>query len=221
VKLTAYDAVSAPNPLVADSHEIELQIQHGALAVTETLWINNPSLTTYVGESGDGAPMTLSLSIPDGFERVTFHDEFNGRHFKLRDNLLYTDIPWTPGKREVKFSYLLPVEDTKLMLEWSVSLPCTRYRLSVRGENADRFECNLPRVAGQEPGTVVYESSEQVPAGHTLTVQLGQLPAPWTVHLRWLALAVLVGLIALTAGYRIRRRLSSKPDTSLPQKSKA
>src|SRR5262249_29089068 len=167
------------------------------------------------------APMTLSLSIPDGFERVTFHSEFNGRHFKLRDNQLYTDIPWTPGKREVKFSYLLPVEDSKLMLEWSVNLPCTRYRLSVRGENADRFECNLPRVAGQEPGTVVYESSEPGPAGYGVKVQLGQLPTPWIVHLRWLALVVLAGLILLTAGYRIMRRTSSKPDTSLPQKAKA
>jgi hypothetical protein len=222
VQLTAFDAVASPSPLVADRHEIDVEIQKGALQVTEMLWVNNPSLTTYVGQDVIGAlPTTLSLLIPDGFERVTFHSEFNGRHFKLRDNQLYTDIPWTPGKREVKFTYLLPIEDGKRLLEWSVNVPCSHYRLRIRGENADRFECNLPRAAGPDQGTSVFESTEPIAAEHIVKLELGRLPTSWVVYLRWSALAILAGLIVITASYRIMRRAPADSSTALPRKAKA
>jgi hypothetical protein len=223
LRLAAYDVVTSPNPLTADFHEVDVEIKKGALEVSETLWVNNPSLTTYVGEPGsESSPTTLSLSIPDGFERVTFSNEFNGRHFKLRDKRLVTDIPWTPGKREIKFMYLLPADDIKRVLEWSVNLPCTRCRLCVRGENADRFECNLPRLAGPDQATIVFESSEPtMPADHAVKLELSKLSTPWSVYLRWSALAVLAGLILVTAAFRIIRKANSKYDTPLPQRTYA
>jgi hypothetical protein len=211
--LTAFDAIAAPSPLIAERHEIDIEIQKGALQVTETLWVDNPSSTTYVGEDQIGAlPTTLSLSIPDGFERVTFHSEFDGRHFKLRDNQLFTDLPWTPGKRAIRFSYVLPIEDGKHQLEWSMNVPCKRRRLGISGENADRVGCNLPRVAGPN---VAFESSEQAAAGYAVTLELGSLPTPWIAYLRWSAVAILAGLVAVTAGCRMRRRsrLTSTPHT--------
>ena len=223
LKLTAFDVVTSPNPLTADFHEVDVEIKKGALEVSETLSINNPSLATYVGEPGsESSPTTLSLSIPDGFERVTFANEFNGRHFKLRDKRLVTDIPWTPGKREVKFTYHLPAEDGKRVLEWSVNLPCSRYRVCIQGENADRFECNLSRLASPDQATIVFESSEPtMPANHIVKLELAKLPTPWIVYLRWSALAVLAGLILVTAGFRITRRANSKSDTPLPQRTHA
>jgi hypothetical protein len=223
LKLTAFDVVTSPNPLTADFHEVDVEIKKGALEVSETLSINNPSLATYVGEPGsESSPTTLSLSIPDGFERVTFGNEFNGRHFKLRDKRLVTNIPWTPGKREIKFTYLLPADDIKRVLEWSVNLPCTRCRLCVRGENADRFECNLPRLAGPDQATIVFESSEPtMPADHTVKLELTKLSTPWSVYLRWSAMAVLAGLILVTASFRIIRKANSKSDTPLPQRTYA
>jgi hypothetical protein len=222
-RLTAFDVVSSPNPLVADFHEVDVEMNKGTLEVTENLWINNPSLTTYVGESrSESSPTTLSLSIPDGFERVTFNNEFNGRHFKLREKRLVTDIPWTPGKREVKFTYHLPAEECKRALEWSVNLPCCRFRLCLRGENVDRFECNLPRLAGPDQATVVFESSAPIlPANHTVKLELGKLPTPWIVYLRWSALAALAGLILVTGGFLILRKATSKSAAALPQSTHA
>jgi hypothetical protein len=223
LRLTAFDVVTSPSPLTADFHEVDVEIKKGTLEVLETLWVNNPSLTTYVGEPGsESFPTTLSLSIPDGFERVTFSNEFNGRHFKLRDKRLVTDIPWTPGKREVKFTYLLPAVDGKRVLEWSVNLPCTRCRFCVRGENADRFECNLPRLAIPDQATIDFESSEPtMPADHIVKLELAKLPTPWIVYLRWSALAVFAGLILVTGAFRITRKANSKSDTPLPQRTHA
>jgi len=212
VKLTAFDTVAVANPLVADLHEIDIQIQEGTLKVTETLTINNPSVTTYVGQADSGSSLTtLSLLIPDGFERVTFHNEFNGRHFMLRDKRLVTDVPWTPGKREVKFSYHLPSEDGKGPLEWSVDLPCKTYRLCVHGENANRFACNLVRAGGPNQSAIVFESSEGiVSAGHIVRMQPASQPTSLIVTLRWFVLPMLAGLIFFTAGFRIFRRALPK-----------
>jgi hypothetical protein len=211
VKLVVFEAVPSPNPLVVDLHEIDVHIHKGALEVTETLWINNPSLTTYVGQAAtDSSLSTLSLTIPDGFERVTFHKEFLGRRFRLVEKRLVTDIPWTPGKREVKFTYHLPIEENKKSLEWSSDAPCSLVRLRLQGEDADRFESNLARVAKRDQSTFVFESSEAImPAGQSITLQLGALPTPWIGYLRWSALGVLAGLILVTAGFRWKRRTHS------------
>lgn len=212
-KLEVFDAVASPSPLVVDLHEIDVRIQTGVLEVTETLSIRNPSLTTYVGQAGSASSLTtLSVAIPDGFERVTFHDEFNGRRFKLVDKRLVTDIPWTPGKREVKFTYRLPVEEGKRLLDWSVDVPCSLVRLRVHGENANHFESNLGQRTAPDSSTIVFESSPSViPAGHKLTLQLVGLPTPWIVYLRWLALGILAAMILVTAAFRIRRRSFIKP----------
>lgn len=212
VKLIAFDAVAAPNPLVADLHKIDIEIQESALKVTETLTVNNPSLTTYVGQPESGTPLTtLSLLIPDGFERVTFNNEFNGRHFKLHDKRLMTDVPWTPGKREVKFTYHLPSEDAKGPLAWSVDVPCTQYRLCVRGTNAEQFASNLSRIGGPDQSAIVFESKEgSIPAGHIVRLQPASPRPSLIVYVRWFALPVLAGLIFVTAGFRIGRRALPK-----------
>lgn len=212
VTLTVFDAVASPNPLIADLHEIDVRIQTGVLEVTETLWVNNPSVTTYVGVDEIGTQATtLSLLIPDGFERVTFDKEFTGRRFQLQNKRLVTDIAWTPGKREVKFTYHLPIEAKRQSLEWSVSIPCARVRLRLHGEKADEIECNLPSVAGRDKGTLVFESTQStLAANHVIQLQLGNVPTPWIAYLRWIALGILVSLILATAGVRKVRRSLQK-----------
>lgn len=224
VTLTALDAVASPNPLVVEIHEIDIRVEKGVLEVMQTLRIDNPSATTYVGANRDEAsPTTLALSIPGGFERVTFQDEFNGRRFKLRDGQLVTDIPWTPGTREVKLTYLLPMNDSKGSLRWSVDAPCKRYRLSIHGANLERFQCNLPRAAGATQQTVIFESSDPlIASGHVVDLGLNPVPASWTLDLRWTALLLLAGLIAVTAGLRLMRRASSAPAAAtLPERKAA
>ncbi len=213
VKLVVFDVIAAPSPLLAEVHEIDVQIQTGVLKITERLVVNNPGLTTYVGQTvSKKSPTTLALSIPDGFERVTFRGEFFGRNFKLVNKRLETDIPWTPGKREVSFTYQLPVEDSKRALAWSANLPCALVRLRVHGDNADQFACNLSRVPTQDKTSIVFESSQPItPASQVIELQLGSLPTPWIHYLRWAALAVLACLILATAGWRMMRRPSAKP----------
>ncbi|MFO0969837.1 MAG: carboxypeptidase-like regulatory domain-containing protein [Gemmataceae bacterium] len=218
VKLVVFDAVASPSPLVVELHEIDVHLEAGVLEVTQTLRIRNPSQTTYVGQAGSMSSLaTLSLTIPDGFERVTFHDEFNGRRFKLVDKRLVTDIPWTPGRREVKFSYRLPVEEANRALEWSIDAPCSHVRLRVHGENAERFASDLGEGAARDDGSVLFESVN-VPAGHKVALQAGSGPTPWIVYLRWSALGLLGVLILGTAALRLRRRSRGEPPA--PEKTK-
>jgi hypothetical protein len=217
VRVTAYDT-SATSPLVAELHELDIQVETGVMTVKETLVVSNPTRTTYVGEpASGGAPVTLSLHIPAGYERVTFADEFHGRNFNVLEGLVVTDIPWTPGKRELHYTYRLPVEESKRALERSLDLPASLVRVRVRGENSDKVTCNLPRAAGSEAGAVLFESAAgRLAAGHCVSIQFSQLTTPWIAYARWTAVGVLAVLILGTAivlrsplGTRLARRFAS------------
>jgi hypothetical protein len=145
VKLAVHNSVAFPNPLVVRRHEIVLQPQQGALQVTETMLIDNPSPACYVGQAAgaDIEPVTLQLAIPANFERVTFASEFFGRRFAMIEGKLVTGVPWPPGQRELTFSYLLANAQRHYVWQRPLDLPSANVRVSVRGdrpEGAGRHE---------------------------------------------------------------------------------
>jgi hypothetical protein len=207
LKLTVFEGIQSPSPLIAERHDIDMELKPGVMAITETLVIDNPTRTTYVGKGDSTTSLrTLSLSIPEGFERVTFDKEFHGRNFKLADGCLVTDIPWPPGKRELRFTYHLPVEDSQQTLEWALHIPSSLVRIRVRGENADQVVCNLPQVVSNTVPVVFESSGKRLEAGHVIKLQLSRLSAPWMLSARWAALVVLGGLIFVTAALVTLRR---------------
>ena len=87
VRIVVHESVAEPNPLVIRQHDILVQLRAGALEVTETLLIDNPSNVCYVGQSAAEADrvVTLRLSIPPDFERITFEKEFFDFIKKIKD----------------------------------------------------------------------------------------------------------------------------------------
>jgi hypothetical protein len=203
VRLTVYDAVASPSPLVAEMHEIDIRVDTGMLEVTEAIVVNNPSSTSYVGAPNAAmprtAPATLSLSIPEGVSHVTFNKEFDGRNFRLVDGRLVTTVPWPPGKRQLAFRYQLPVEKGQLLFQRSLDLPCLSVRLAVAGECSQELTCNLPRVTPPNRMPIGFESESQtLPAGYTVQLQMRQLSISWIVYARWAAIILLGGLLGAT-----------------------
>ena len=200
VKLTVYDTVESPSPLRAKRYEIDVNVKTGILEIKETLLVSNPTLTTFIGEaSKDASPTTLALSIPDGFERVTFDQEFYGRQFRLANGHVVTDLPWPPGQRRLVFSYQLPADKDQRTLERLLDLPCDQVRLRVSGENTGQVRCNLPRVSASTPSPIIFESSGQtLTAGDMVRLEFGSLSVPWIVTGRWMALALLGTLVVVT-----------------------
>lgn len=201
VKITVYDAVAAPSPLVAERCDIEVRADGGVLEVTESLLVSNPTLTTFVG--GTSPATTLKLRIPDGYDVVTFAGEFFGRRFAVADKGLTTDMPWLPGKFDLRYTYHLPVPDGQTTFERALDLPCSRVRIRVQSASADRVTCSLARAADAGDGSIVFESPPgTMAAGEQVRLTLGGLPTPWIRFGRWVALAVLVCLVLVTLFYR-------------------
>lgn len=208
LKLPVHDPVSQPNPLIVRRHEITLQPKTDALRVTETLLIDNPTSRTYVGQPAQegSRAATLQLSIPSDFRRTTFHKEFYGRQFVLIEGRLVTDVPWTPGRRKLAFTYVLPNSDHHRVWQRPLDLPCDEMRIIVHTQDPNEVTCNLPRTSTTETGTVTFESSgEALPAGHVIRLEIGRLPVSLSAYGRWLALAVLVVLIGLATLIGCRR----------------
>ncbi|MBC8870270.1 MAG: carboxypeptidase regulatory-like domain-containing protein, partial [Planctomycetes bacterium] len=131
VKLKVCDSIAHPCPLVIKRQDILIRPEPGALHVTESLLVSNPTRTTYVGQAKKEAaePVTLQLSIPSDFDRTTFHKEFFGRRFSIAGGKLVTGVPWTPGEQELKFTYTLRNEEKYRLWQRPLDLPCDNVRL--------------------------------------------------------------------------------------------
>jgi hypothetical protein len=202
--IVTFDAARAPSPLIVRRHDIALDVQQEVIEISETLLVTNPSRTTYVGEEAeDTPPVTLRLSVPPTFDRVTFGSEFYGRRFRIVDHQPVTDIPWPPGERELKFAYRIPIEATGGMFRRSLDTPCRNLTLRVRGTKTDEVSGNLERV-DKSPNENVFAATE-LHAGHTIEMQIGTLPFPWIQYTRWGSLLALAALTVATA-IVVRRR---------------
>lgn len=196
VEVAVYDTVSDPSPLVARKHDIVLKPKAGLLEVTERMLISNPSLHTYVSRITTGhMPVTLQLSIPPSFKRVTFHKEFFGRRFHLIKDRLLTTVPWPPGDKELAFTYILPVEEKNFVWERPTDLPCSKLSIRVVGKNPDEVSCDLPLVHSASAAEAVFASRSDLPAGHVIRVELNRLPGSFMATAKWAALCLLAVLI--------------------------
>jgi hypothetical protein len=208
-KIVVYESVADPSPLVATRHEIDIRLDDGVLEATETIIVANRSLWSYVGsETDDGQPSaTLRLSIPAQFKKVTFAKEFFGRQFQLNKETVETQIPWTPGQRELKFTYRLPIEDGHWSFRRPLDLPTEQMRLRVHGVRLNDVACNVTQAGELQDNAVVFDAdSGTLPAGHTIELQFGNLPVSWTTYARWGAVAALAVLVLGTATFISRRR---------------
>ena len=211
--IAVYGTVAEPSPLIAPSHEIEVRARERALVVTERIVVANRSLRSYIGpeSNGEAPSVTLRLSVPPEFEKVTFDKEFFGRQFQLQDQRLETQIPWPPGNRELRFTYWLPREAGRL-LRRPLDLPTERVRVTVVGELCDEATCNLSWTAIPRNGGLAFESDGRtLPRGHVIELRL-QMPAPWTEYARWAARGVLALLVLGTSAALLRRRRSGAPE---------
>jgi hypothetical protein len=193
VAVRVFDAVNDPSPLVALRHEFTVHTEPTVLSVSETIRVSNPTPYCYVGGSDNAErPVTLRLHIPSNFEKVTFDKEFYGRRFALIDGTLLTTIPWPPGERELKFTYILPLEKKRQVWKRPLDLPCSDIRLTALGIQPADVACNLSPSVIQEAGAVTFESrGNRLEAGHMICLELGGLPVPFTAYARWVALGVL------------------------------
>jgi hypothetical protein len=213
-RIVTFDAVESPSPLVAQRLEIEIEVRHELLEVRETLLVENASDQTYVGEQNDGVPpVTMRLAVPPNFDRVTFGSEFYGRRFQVVEHQLVTDIPWPPGVRELKYAYRVPTATAGAVFRRTVDLPARNVTLRVHGDALETTSCNLPLARTSESSAVF--ASEDVAAGHSIELIVGDLPFPWIQCARWGAVATLAALVLATAA-KLRLQLGRKPESHRP-----
>ena len=214
--------MASPNPLVLKKMDVVIRPETGLLKVTESLLLENPSHTCYVGQAvHDGAdPVTLELSIPPDFERTTFDLEFFGRRFVMVNGKLVTSVPWPPGQRELRYTYVL--RNTQEVSQWKrpLDLPCSNVTIRVEGKSPDEVRCELLRQT-----TADDKRSSSSRPGRSFP-RARSCKSSWAAaaalddHGKWAAVAVMLGLIAAAGWVHFRRHrrewsrqgLAKKPD---------
>ena len=216
--LSVCDAVASPNPLVLKHMDVVIRPETGLLRVTESLLLENPTHTCYVGQAAhDGAnPLTLELAIPPDFERTTFDLEFFGRRFAMVNNKLATSIPWPPGERKLCYTYVL--RNSQEATRWTrpLDLPCANVTIRVEGKSPDEVRCKTLHRTTADENSVAFESAgQELPLGQVLQVELGRLPLPWMTYGKWAAVAIMLVLIAGAGWLHFRGRQRQSPVKAL------
>jgi hypothetical protein len=209
VKLAVCDAVAEPCPLVIRRERVTLRPESDVLRVEEMLLIDNPTSTCYVGQSmGDnGARLSLQLAVPRDFTSVTFDEEFFGRRFVVVDGKLATGIPWQPGLRELKLTYVIPNTQRYRIWRRPLDLPCADIRVEVCGDGAKQIACNLTTVPADQAAVAFESAGTTLPAGYEVCVELGRMPVTWIHYARWAApLALLALVVGVSIMLRNRKR---------------
>ena len=202
VKIVVYESSPEPNPLVIRQHDIVVRPTAGVLEVEETMLIDNPSAFCYVGlaTAQPDHAVTLKLSIPSDFKKVTFEKEFFGRRFVLINEKLQTGIPWPPGQRQLKFTYVTPNNHRDAVWKRGVDLPCENVRLTVISDQPDNVQCNFDSVRSVADGAVTFTAAKPISAARKqIQVQIGRVPTPMIVYGRWAASVLLITLVGGTS----------------------
>ena len=218
--LSVCDAAASPNPLVLKTMDIVIRPETGLLRVTESLLLENPSHTCYVGQAAQAGadPVTLELSIPPDFERTTFAQEFFGRRFAVFNKKVVTSVPWPPGERELRYTYVLRTTGQQLSWQRPLDLPCSNVTVRVEGTSPDEVRCGLlGRTAADEKSATFASAGREFPAGQVLQVEFGRLPLPWMTYGKWVAVAVMFGLIAAAGWLHFRRGRRQLPGETSPK----
>lgn len=223
IVIPVHDTLAAENPLVVRQHHISIRSEPGVLRVSERLLIENPTSLTYIGSTTGSADqlVTASLSIPSDFRRATFDQEFFGRHFKVIDGRLETDIPWTPGKRELSLTYVLPDADRERIWQRTLDLPCDELRIEVHTDSPAEIDCQPALASTRKSRSVIFESRDGgLPHGHQIRIELQRVPLSLATHGRWIALATLLGGIFTTSLIKMVRSGRGRTEPGTPIKSR-
>ena len=181
VTLVVFESTDDPSPLVVEDHKIVVQAESGVLRVRETMLIDNPSTTCFVGrpQHEGGGPVTLQLGIPADFERITFDQEGFGRQFQLINGKLVTGVPWPPGKRELGFSYVIANQQGTRVWQRRVDLPSSHVQITVHGSNPQHVACSLPAATDPMSGVIGFAAGDKpLGAGDVIQLELDRLPIP-------------------------------------------
>ena len=176
--------VRQPNPLVIRQHEVVLRGEPGVLQVVEAMLIDNPGTRHVRGKYGEpeGQPMaaTFRLGIPADFDRLTFQEEFFGRQFHLINGQVVTTIPWTPGRRWLRFTYSIPNEEAHCVWEHRLDVPCEHLLVRIHHEHPEEITSNLGEATEVTEGEAVFESARCLVGGSPGPGIAGSFASTWT-----------------------------------------
>ncbi len=136
----------------------------------------------------------------------------------MANNKLVTSVPWPPGERELRYTYVL--RNTQEAARWKrpLDLPCSNVTVRVEGKSPSEVRCETLRQTTAGEKSVVFASAGQgLPAGQVLQVELGRLPLPWMTYGKWVAVAIMLGLIAAAGWLHFRRGGRQSPAKAPPK----
>jgi 5-hydroxyisourate hydrolase-like protein (transthyretin family) len=236
VNLTIYDATSSTaNLAIAQANVLidKADAQHGLVTITESYFVENLGLTTYVGSlpaAKGQTPNALRFSLPGGARQLSLKGGFDGYKIATLDSGFVTDAAVLPGLSQFAFSFQVPYNASHYDFSYTAVYPtidlAVLLPLNYHASSATLEAKGAVTVSGQ---TYQELSAQKMLAGAQVHVELDGLPATVSVtdaaspgfNPAWfiyIGLAMLV-IVAITLYFSMRMRRQARSRAIARQKA--
>lgn len=176
---TTTDAV---NWHVGMQHVI-LQPGEKGLNVMQMLSVENPTDKSWLGTPGaDGKRSTVSFPVPPTSGDILPIDGFKDGFVKLEGDLLFNQLPLTPGPTQYRISYTIPYENGKASMNYKTTSLVKHVMLFAPDDGTSIEVKGLESMGPQQMGEKKIRAfmGKELPAGTQIELNIGQpaqLPA--------------------------------------------
>lgn len=184
---------------------VRLSASAGAVSVSETVVVTNPSDRTWLGgpANAQGRRSVVSLTLPAGARDVSLESGFHGWCCTaLSDRTITVQMPLMPGEATYRFSYKVDSPAGRAELLFAAPVRCEHLALFVSGGGATVEPRGVAPAAlppsSESPGMRMYQG-DGLAAGTQVGMLLANVPgAPPPDKARQLGVPALLALALLT-----------------------
>jgi len=228
VNLTVYDATtSTANLAIAQANVLidKADAQHGLVTITESFFLENLGLTTFVGtlQAKGQMPDAMHFSLPPGARQLSLKGGFDGYKIAQVDAGFATDAAVPPGLSQFAFSFQAPYSASHYDFSYTILYPTVDLAvllpLNYHASSATLVSQGVVNVSNQ---TYQELSAQKVLVGAQVHVELDGLPSvtptsdtssssfnPTWLIVIVLGMLVIVG-VTLSVVLRMRRRARNR-----------
>ncbi|TAK32640.1 MAG: hypothetical protein EPO21_14925 [Chloroflexota bacterium] len=210
IELTVYETTESDAALTIEvAHTVlEPDPQDQAAWAVEAAVILNSGDRTYIGNpqrSLDGKRATLLFSWPDGSQHLQPMQGLDVDRLIEVNNGFADTAPVLPGKHEVGYTYMVPIQNGAVSFARAVDYPTKRFTALVvdTGGRIDGGALSRGEPADVDGKRYQVFTGQNLAPGSPITLNLSGIPSGRTTSTSMLIIALVAGALAVAAGVAV------------------
>lgn len=216
VELPVYETTTSPDALTVPAQHTLLRPRRGFLEVREIYLFQNRTDRTYIGtrEVRPGLRSVLEFPLPKGFTKLQLNEGLMSCCVIKQNNRLVDTMELKPGRRVVRFQYLMP-SSSHLSFRPAVVADTDQYNLLVSPALKVTNVSGLRDAGEFKAGAEAFHryDARGLTPGNSASIEISGIPGDRASLLRWFALVFGIGVAGLLVWWAVSHKRG--PETAI------